>query len=261
MIKKTILLLLLFFFFLEPGCPVPSPLHWIMQKTGDLLLDTAWLQYYFLSLNTVKVLTGALPIYLITRMADPPIHRCFYDSESHANVNQMPSHCSRVINKVGDVGIIGLSSLAFFAQDAKLATTARIFGIGAVCGLILKDAVKECPCDANLRPWNAAFSRHKRAHGGFPSGHMFEAAYMATVWGWQYGASAAIPLTVFAAASFGTLINCNRHYTSQVVAGAALGIAYGIAANMLIAKKLSDSYAISCSFEQNCCMLRATYHF
>jgi membrane-associated phospholipid phosphatase len=142
-----------------------------------------------------------------------------------------------------------------------LRLTARIFGIGAIFTLCAKDIIKEFKLDANKRPWNEHFKK-KVTYGGFPSGHMAEATYMAIVWGLQYGLKAAIPLTAFALTSFGVLVNCNRHYVSQVVGGAALGAVYGLAANAVINKKIAETITFEmASSPQGLPNLKLAYYF
>lgn len=212
----------------------------ILDGTATILKEAIILNCNLFSANTAKVFTAFTPFYITARLADHPVHECFYDADHHKNIRQLPGTLCKVVNKMGDVGIISLTSLAFFASDERLRLTARIFGIGAASSLLAKDLIKTCKCEAGVRPWNEKFKK-KRTHGGFPSGHMIEASYMATVWGLQYGWKAAVPLLLFAGFSFGVLVNCNRHFVSQVVAGAGVGIAYGLAANTLIDTKIAET--------------------
>ena len=225
----------------------------IVNGVGNLIEEAIVLNKNLFSLDTVKVFTAVTPFYITTRMADHPLHEKFYDREYHKNKNQMPNTLVKIINKGGDVGIILLTSLAFLAPDEKLRLTARIFGIGAASALLAKDIVKTMKVKACIRPWNENFSRTKQAYGGFPSGHMIEATYMATLWGLQYGWKAGVPLGIFAALSFGVLVGSNRHYVSQVVAGAGFGVAYALAANTLINAKISET--ISFDFRVRDCSL------
>jgi len=222
--------------------------RFIMQTTADLIKDTLEInKNVFTSMDTVKTIVGITPFYLATRMVDTSIHNKFYTSNGHKNKHQLPSLLTKIVSKSGDVGIVLLTSFAIFSSDEKMRLVARIFGLGAFSALVAKDAFKEIKIDAGLRPWNEHFNCHKRAHGGFPSGHMVEAAYMTTVWGLQYGLKAWIPLGLFSGLMFGVLVNSNRHYVSQVVAGAGLGIIYGLAANTLITKKLNQNFSFNVS--------------
>ena len=212
----------------------------IINGTATILKEAILLNGNLFSANSAKVFTAFTPFYITMRMADHPVHEYFYDAHNHKNIRQLPDTVCKVVNKMGDVGIISLTSLAFFASDERLRLTARIFGIGAASALLAKDLIKIGKCEAAVRPWNEKFKK-KRTYGGFPSGHMIEASYMATVWGLQYGWKAAVPLLLFAGLSFGVLVNCNRHYVSQIVAGAGVGVAYGLAANTLINTKIAET--------------------
>jgi len=233
-----------------------------VNGVGNLLEEAVLLNRNLLSIDTVKVFTAFTPLYIATRMADHPLHEKFYDEHHHKNKNQMPETFVKVINKGGDVGIIGLTSLTFFASDERLRLTARIFGIGAASALLAKDIVKKMRVKACIRPFNEKFSNKKHAYGGFPSGHMIEASYMFTLWGLQYGLKAAIPLGLFAGLSFGVLVSSNRHYISQVIAGAGFGVAYGLAANTLINTKIAETITFDfCYDERKLPTISLAYHF
>lgn len=203
---------------------------WCMEGISSLIREGAYIQYHLFDRDSLKVFTACTPAYIISRITDHHVHACFYDAAHHKNKHQLPDTVCKVLGKSGDVGIIALSSLAFFSSQEELRIIARIFGIGAASALITKDLIKQVHSQANLRPWNEKFSCTHQAQGGFPSGHMIEASYLATFWGLYGGMKVAIPAALFAGLMFGVLVNCNRHYASQVVAGAGFGIAYGIAA-------------------------------
>jgi hypothetical protein len=221
--------------------------HWFMHSSSRALKELVELNREFFSIKTVKVFTALIPPYLIARKSDEEVHCSFYDCATHSNKNQLPRSFSKAVNSGGDVGILLLSMPAIFSRDCRLQNTSRIFALGAMSGLIMKDLIKSiAKTKSALRPFNEQFER-KKTFGGFPSGHMIEASYMATVWGWQYGYKFGVPLGLFAGIMFGVLVNSNRHYASQVVAGAAVGISYGIAANSLIDRKIPEY----CSIESN----------
>lgn len=234
----------------------------LVNGVANLLEEAILLNRNLLSLDTVKVFTAFTPLYIATRMADHPLHEKFYNVHHHKNKNQMPDTFVKIVNKGGDIGIISLTSLAFFASDEKLRLTARIFGIGAASALLAKDIVKTMRVKACIRPWNEKFSNKKHAYGGFPSGHMIEASYMLTLWGLQYGLKAAIPLGLFAGLSFGVLVGSNRHFISQVIAGAGFGVAYGLAANSLINTKISETITFDfCYNERKLPTISLAYSF
>jgi membrane-associated phospholipid phosphatase len=214
--------------------------YWLCDGLTTIFEDAFDLHCNLFSMTTLKIGVATVPLYLIARLSDRHVHQQFYDATDHTNKKQLPTTVTKVFEKGGDAGIILLSSLALFANDPCLRTTGRVFAIGAASALIAKDIIKTFQTNAALRPWNQYFSKEQRAYGGFPSGHMIEATYMLTVWGLGYGWAAAVPLGLFAAGMFGVLVNSNRHYASQVVAGAGLGAAYGFAAHKVIHNRLPD---------------------
>lgn len=207
---------------------------YVMGGLATVFKDAIALNRNLISLDTVKVLVGFTPFYISSRFIDQRVQKRFYDPAHHKNINQMPSTFCKVVEE-GAFGImIGLSTLTFFGQSEHARTTGRVFGIGAISALLGKKIVKEFKFEGGKRPWHEKFSCKSRSDGGFPSGHMVEAAYSATVFGWQYGYKAGIPLGIYAGIMFGVSVNRNRHYVSQVVAGTAVGIIYGLAANRVI---------------------------
>lgn len=114
----------------------------------------------------------------------------------------------------------------------------------------VKDILKKSKCDANLRPHHETLSPHKRVCGGFPSGHIAGATYIAVLYGLQFGPKAAIPLGLLSTFIGSVFLSCNRHYASQLVAGAALGSIYALAVNKVINTKLycCEDMSIGCDF-------------
>lgn len=215
----------------------------VMGGLATIIKDTVYVNRNVFSLTSAKVITATVPFYIWTRQHDESFHTNFYDKNNHKNINQMHSTACEAIEKFPFIGILAFSSLSLFARNEDLRTTSRVFAIGAASGLIAKNIIKECKGKHNLRPWNEHFSCEQRSQGGFPSGHMLEAAYMATVLGAHYGYKAAVPLSFFTAAMFAVSINCNRHYLSQAVAGTSLGIIYGLATHAVIDRRLNESWS------------------
>lgn len=234
----------------------------LMEGTADVIKETIELHRNIFSIETASILTAFAPAYVTTRSIDHKVHEKFYDRKFHKNLNQPDENLCNAIEKGAVIGVAGLSSFAFFSSDEQLRITSRIFAIGAVSGLFAKNVIKKIHFEAGLRPWNEHFSSEKRAYGGFPSGHMFEAAYMTTVWGLQYGIKAGIPLGIFSSAMLGMSVACNRHYTSQTIAGVALGVIYGVAAHQLIERKLVEESSIDfCYDSRGLPNIRFAYYF
>ena len=119
-----------------------------------------------------------------------------------------------------------------------------MFSLWAVKEIIKKSCAFEC-C---ARPFNELFAK-KKVYNGFPSGHMAEISFLTTLFGARFGLAWGIPCGIYAAYIFGISIACNRHFASQLLAGAGFGIAYGIAAIKLVDRDITDH--IRCSLVYN----------
>lgn len=74
---------------------------------------------------------------------------------------------------------------------------------------------------------------------------MAEITFLTTLFGARFGLAWGIPCALYAGYIFGISIACNRHFASQLLAGAGFGIAYGIAAIKLVDRDITEH--ISCS--------------
>jgi membrane-associated phospholipid phosphatase len=207
---------------------------------------------FFFSQSSVKTALGFLPLYLIARPFDHKINRFFYDQKCHKNKRQLPQWCNHSANVIAlAVPMVTLAGCALFAQDYTLRTTAQVFILGLPFTWATKRILKCFETRCCERPKNEHFPLYPRAYGGFPSGHMLEATYMATLLGLQCGAHWGIPLGVSASLLGIDFLVCNRHYLSQLIAGVALGVMYGIAAHKLASKKIVEHYALSIQLDAN----------
>jgi hypothetical protein len=220
-----------------------------IRKTSHFLntpiKDVFLLHKNLISLTSLKVLAAAAPLYAITRSLDDCVHRCFYDEKNHKNINQMPKSCSKFAAKGMAIPIVLFGGFAFFSRDEQLKTTSYVFLLGMPFVIIGKDIIKHWQAEHCKRPRCEWFNKDKCHYGGFPSGHMAEAIYMTVLFGMRYGPQAWIPLSAWSAYVFGSFINCNRHFVSQLVAGGALGAMYALAANKLIDSKLIQNIDFS----------------
>ena len=207
--------------------------------------DIAILHKNLISLSSLKIIACVAPIYAFTRALDDDIHHCFYDHEHHKNVYQFHNHCHWLSSRGLAIPILLCGGFTLLSPNVESRTTGFIFLLGMPFVIFGKDLLKRWEAPHCLRPRNEHFSRHHRAHGGFPSGHMAEAMYMTVLFGMRYGKKAWIPLGAYSAFMLATFVNCNRHYVSQMVAGAALGAMYAVAANKLINAKLMRNVEVS----------------
>ncbi len=196
--------------------------------------------------NTFKVISMVFPLFVGARMVDEKLQRCFYDPRGKKNINQMPSWCHTVAKTSIAVPLVLLGSDLFFSKDKEKRWTAQIMLIGMPFVIWTKKLVKQMKFDVCLRPWHEKLSSGKaRSFGGFPSGHMAQALYMAVLYGSRYGLRYAIPLSGLATFIGVTFLTCNRHYMSQLIAGGAFGTIYALAASKLVEKKMTDNVKLS----------------
>ena len=228
----------------------------------DLTKDAFLLQRYLFTWKTYKIIVGSFPIFILARMFDTKIQSCFYDPQHHKNVNQLPSWCEKLARFGVGAPIAALGSMAFIAKDPDLRETSRVFLLGMPFVVFGKDVIKNFNAECCLRPWNENFSCVKRSSGGFPSGHMAEITYITVLYGSRFGPKFGIPLGILAAFLGVSFISCNRHYTSQIVAGAALGTIYAYAASSLIDRNLSQNVKLSLKLNpRGKTALRLSYKF
>ncbi len=200
--------------------------------------------------DTLKIITGALPIYLLSRMQDERIQRSFfYDRKHHKNLCEHHSFFYHLADEGVAIPFSAALGAFLFSKNCDLHTTSRVFLISLPITWATRSAMKEIKVDCCLRPWNQHFSSKHRSFGGFPSGHMLEMAYMTTLYGIRFGPKWGVPLGLYSAFIFSEFLVCNRHYLSQLVAGTALGVAFAYSANKTIErdlKKNSWDFDVSC---------------
>ncbi len=225
----------------------PSPC--ILEGLGEIFCDAGSLLKNLFSVSSAKVITSFIPLYVLSRVHDEKIQANFYDPSNHKNINQFPKHCHSIAHYGIGFPIVALSSLAFFANDEDLRLTGRMFAIGLPFVHSGKDIIKKLRFKSCLRPWHENFDRHHRSSGGFPSGHMANVMFMASLFGMRHGPAWGVSLGLFAGFVFVDFVNCNRHYFSQLVAGAGLGLIFALAASKVVDKKLSERCSFSCNVD------------
>ncbi len=214
-----------------------------VQRVGGILYD-ALKDVFILNKNlftwsSFKVIATTFPIFIGARMLDERLQSCFYDASCHKNINQFPDWCHTVAKVSIGVPIVFLGSDVFFSKDPDKQYTAQILLVGMPFVIWTKTLIKKIEFDACKRPWNEHFSCEERSNGGFPSGHMAQAFYMTMLYGMRYGPAYAAPLGALSAFIGVTFISCNRHYISQLIAGAAFGTLYALAASKLVDMKMT----------------------
>jgi hypothetical protein len=246
----------------QPFCCTAPCLRRGFNLIKEAIQDTFWLNVNLISTESFIVIGSTLPVYLAARLMDDHIQCHFFSHQSHKNINQMPSWCHDLVRFGVGVPIVILGSQLFISKDPEWREAAWMLLLGIPFVIFGKDIIKKFDADFCLRPWHQDFCKeHKQSMGGFPSGHMAQAAYIATLYGIRFGHRLAVPLAFFAAAVGIVFLNCNRHYFSQLVAGAGLGAMYGIAANKVIDCKLAQDISIGLCLDRGGPALKACYRF
>jgi membrane-associated phospholipid phosphatase len=179
---------------------------------------------------TIGIIAQFIPLYTVARIFDKPLHKKFYCFRHHTNRHQMPNGLYYTFEAALATSIATMMSLSFIGHDSHRMRTAQLYTLTMPCLWILKTILKQIPFKGALRPPNGCFKRCKY-YGGFPSGHMFEMSYTAALFGTQLGVGYAVPLGILTGCIGLEFMNCNRHYLSQLVAGAGLGLIFASASN------------------------------
>jgi membrane-associated phospholipid phosphatase len=219
-------------------------------------INHAFYNLFYLHLNiftwdTLKIASTIFPVYVGSRMVDEPLQNWFYNSRFHKNINQMPGWCHDFAKYsiALPIFLLGMDALVAGNNDKRLAGQVMLIGLPFV--IWTKMWVKKIEFNASFRPWNEKFSRKKRAYGGFPSGHMAQAFYMAMLYGTRYGANYGIPLGMVAMFLGINFLTCNRHYASQLIAGAGFGTIYAFAASKLVDSRLADTIEMGLAMDEH----------
>jgi len=211
---------------------------------GEVFQDIFYIHKNLFTWDSFKIIVTAFPFFVGLRMIDEKLQRCFYDEKRHRNKNKPPKWCEAVAKFSISVPIVFLGSDALFAKDEEFRKTGRIYLTGMPFVIWTKDLIKRLRFEACLRPWHEDFSCEKRSLGGFPSGHVAEATYTAVLYGMRFGPRYAVPLGAAAVVVGSIFLACNRHYASQLIAGAGFGAMYAVAANKLINERLDDTVKV-----------------
>jgi membrane-associated phospholipid phosphatase len=173
-------------------------------------------------------------------MIDEKLHHCFFDQRHKKNRYEPAQWVKETARLSIGIPITLLGLQAIFSHNDDMQKTSQIFLTGMPFVLLAKDFIKQLDFDVCKRPFHEKFAKHQRKFGGFPSGHLAEATYTAVLYGMRFGPNFAIPLggvAVFVSVIF---LSSNRHYLSQMVAGAGFGAMYAFSANRLIDSRLAQ---------------------
>jgi len=214
------------------------------------LRDMTILNRDLFTCHTWAIVSATFPLYIAGRMVDEQFHDVFYDSYHHRNLNQLPNW----VVDYSDALIFGpfaiLGSLTFLARDTELRLTSRVFLEGMCFVWVARNIAKSFQTRVHVRPKNEHFDKNKRFYGGFPSGHMATSIYMTMFYGMRFGNRFAIPLAIASLTTGAILVSSNRHYFSQVIAGAAMGAMFAFASDKVVEYDLARDIECGISLDK-----------
>lgn len=187
-----------------------------------------------ITLDSMKIVAATTPFYVIGRRVDKPIHDKFYDPITHTNLHQPSSFVTNLLLHAAPViPAVAYGAMGSLHEDPHARRTAQVFIAGYLWTWGTKILLKMFKISSGLRPHNSKFD-HTPTYGGNPSGHTSTAAFYTTYLGLTRGPRWAIPLGAVTA-GIGTLgFVTNRHYFSQVITGAGLGVIIGYATHRVL---------------------------
>jgi membrane-associated phospholipid phosphatase len=163
---------------------------------------------------------------LLARPMDHRIPNSSFNSEPHEGTTL--DHLFDPGAAVGDAPALGGASLGILAVG-KLAGDQRLAALGS-------DLVRSLIVSGSITQVLKLATHRERPDGSsqmsFPSGHASASFAMATVAQGRYGPRVGVPAYCVAAWIAASRLNENKHYLSDVIFGAAVGIAAGRGVNL-----------------------------
>lgn len=218
----------------------PPHKHRVTHILGEFAGDVVKINLGLFAWDSLKVFVITAPFFAGARMIDEKLHNCFFDHKNKKNINEPAQWCKEVARLSIGIPIALLGTQAFFSREPNMQTTSQVFLTGMPFVLLAKDIFKEqLNFDLCKRPFHQTFAKEQRKFGGFPSGHLAEATYTAVLYGMRFGINYALPLGSVAVFVTIVFLSSNRHYLSQMIAGAGFGAMYALSANRLVESKLA----------------------
>lgn len=226
-----------------------TPSKYLSQFVTTFVRDVYLLHKNLINWDTLKVAAAIVPATLIAHHYDEKIQCSFYDKHYHKNINQMPNWTRELARHITGPTIGLLAIQGFLSKNDDFRFTNQIMLIGVPILVFMNQFIKKMNFEMCYRPWHEQFSCVKRSLGGFPSGHLSHAVYLAVLYGTRHGYKFALPLGLMSTFIGITFLSCNRHYLSQLIAGVGFGAVYGLAASKVVDYKLT--YDISINIQPN----------
>jgi membrane-associated phospholipid phosphatase len=228
----------------------------------DWVRDLADMNRRLFTPRVLRPVLMSLPVYFAVKETDEKVNCVFYDKNLHKNLSTLPDCVTDYVSKSVAVTAVAFSAIQLFTRRPDLKLTSDIFSKGAFSIWLTKNLIKNTVrVKICQRPKNACFNQNCIYYGGFPSGHMGIATYMATFFWMRQGPKWGLPLTVYASTIFGAALSGNRHYASQLVGGAMLGLAFAFASREMIKAKVGSYVECNPKFDGNRVGVEISYPF
>lgn len=188
------------------------------------------------SKDSLKIVAVTIATCCLARKYDKKIHQHFFNTQSRQNKHQISKKAFALTDLVIDgINRGGFGIMITGLGSAKLRNTACHVTITNIASDSAKETLKSVVSDIapqlGTRPSSEGFDPNMRSSShGMPSGHTTNISSLATLYGLKHGLKAAIPLALLTGWIGYASVATNRHYLSQVLAGAGLGSIFGLAA-------------------------------
>jgi hypothetical protein len=211
----------------------------VTSTLAEVASDAIWVNLGLFSWDSLKIFATTAPFFVGARMIDEKLHHCFFDQRHKKNIYEPAQWVKETARLSIGIPITLLGLQAIFSHNDDMQRTSQVFLTGMPFVLLAKDIIKKLDFDVCKRPFHEKFAKHQRKFGGFPSGHLAEATYTAVLYGMRFGPNFALPLGSVAVFVSIIFLSSNRHYLSQMIAGAGFGAMYAFSANRLIDSRLA----------------------
>lgn len=211
------------------------------DELRDFVADFADINFNIFCKEAFLVASCVAPLYAGARLIDNRVHHTLYDESCHKNTCDIGCLRSCLVEDVGiAVPILALSFGFWISDDDRTHFVGRDLLAGMIAIGFAKNILKEClAVSCCYRPYSGCFPK-KLALGGFPSGHAAALCFVTTLLALDKGARWAVPVGMYSTVVLGSLLACNYHYVSQLVAGAGLGALFAVAAHRVVNERMNE---------------------
>ena len=218
----------------------------------DWVRDIAVLNARLFSPRVLRPISLCIPIYFAAREADDNVNCIFYDKHKHKDLSNVPKCVTKFVSASAAVAGFSFAAIQLFTSKPDLRLSSDIFSKGAFSIWLTKNLIKNTVhLKICQRPKCGEFDPTCIYYGGFPSGHQAIATYLASFFWMRHGPKWGVPLSLYAGAIFGAGLAGNRHYISQLIGGAILGLAFTFSSKWIIKAKVCSHAYCTPKFDKN----------